>query len=137
MRIGELASATGVSDKTIRYYEDIGVLPEPERTPSGYRDYTADVADRIRFVKAAQATGLRLGEIREIVALRDRGQAPCSHVAEVVAHRSAELDDQIAELTRMRGELRRLARRAAELDPADCDERQVCHVIEPGELAST
>jgi DNA-binding transcriptional MerR regulator len=65
-----------VSAKTIRHYLQIGVLPPPARTPSGYRAYDDGVLDRLRFVRAAQAVGLTLGEIREIVALRDRGWSP-------------------------------------------------------------
>lgn len=60
------------SDKTVRYYEGIGLLDHPPRTPSGYRDYDPSVLERLGFIKAAQAVGLTLGEIREIVALRDR-----------------------------------------------------------------
>ncbi|MGH3981421.1 MAG: MerR family transcriptional regulator [Pseudonocardiaceae bacterium] len=75
MRIGQLAAQTGVSTKTIRYYEDIGVLHAPPRAPSGYRDYSDDAAPRLRFVRAAQSVGLTLGEIREVLAFRDRGEA--------------------------------------------------------------
>jgi MerR family transcriptional regulator, copper efflux regulator len=64
MRIGELAAASGVSAKTIRYYEDIAVLDPPARTPSGYRDYTPEATERLAFIRSAQAVGLTLGEIR-------------------------------------------------------------------------
>src|SRR5439155_15385825 len=74
MLIGEVADRSGVSTKAIRYYEDIGLLPPPERTASGYRDYAASVVDRLAFIRAAQAVGLSLGEIRGVVALRDEGQ---------------------------------------------------------------
>jgi MerR family transcriptional regulator, copper efflux regulator len=80
MRIGELAERSGVSAKTIRYYEDIGLLPAPARLASGYRDYEPSTLDRLAFIRAAQAVGLSLGEIRGIVALRDEGQTPCGHV---------------------------------------------------------
>lgn len=132
MRIGELARRSGLTDKTIRYYEQVGVLDEPARTSGGYRDYQPDALDRLAFVRAAQAIGLKLGEIREIVGLRDRGQTPCSHVARLLDRRAMEIDESIAALERMRRELRRLARRARSLDPKDCDPGRVCHVIEPG-----
>ena len=70
MRIGELAERAGTSVKTIRYYDRVGVLAPSARSASGYRLYSEDALDRYRFVRAAQAVGLRLGEIREIIALR-------------------------------------------------------------------
>src|SRR5947209_1081286 len=130
MLIGEVETRSGVPAKTIRYYEDIGVLRRPARTASGYRTYDAAVVDRLRFVRAAQAAGLKLGEIREIVALRDHGQAPCAHVTELIGKRAAEIDEQIAELQKVRSVLRRLARRASALDPKDCRPDAVCHIIE-------
>jgi len=129
MLIGEVEQRSGVPAKTIRYYEDVGVLGSPARTPSGYRVYDQAVLDRLRFIRAAQAVGLHLGEIREIVALRDRGETPCSHVAELIRKRAGEIDQQISELEQMRAELRRLARRASHLDPTDCQPDAVCHII--------
>jgi len=131
MRIGELSRQAGVSDKTLRYYEDVGVLPPARRTSGGYRDYDPSALDRLAFIRAAQAVGLSLGEIREIIGFRDRGETPCAHVAELVRQRAAELEQRIAELERMRTELRRLARRARSLNPADCEPGAVCHVIAP------
>lgn len=131
MQIGELARESGLSTKTIRYYEDIEVLPKPARTPSGYRDYEATTLDRLAFIRAAQAVGLTLGEIREVVALRDRGETPCAHVLALLAERAAEVDRRIAELQRLRGDLGRLARRARALDPADCSPDRICHIIGP------
>jgi len=129
MRIGELASRSGVSAKAIRYYESIGLLPAPERLPSGYRDYDESTLDALAFIRAAQAVGLSLGEIRGIVALRDEGQAPCGYVVDLLRSRSAELDRRIAELLGLRRELVRLVQQAEHLDPAECDPRAVCHVI--------
>jgi MerR family copper efflux transcriptional regulator len=131
VRIGELADRTGVPVKTIRYYEDIGVLASPERTPSGYRDYDDPAIDRLAFIRAAQAVGLTLGEIRQVVALRERGETPCAHVVELVERRADEISERIAELQRLQGDLHRLAARARRLDPADCDPLRVCHVIAP------
>ncbi len=129
MRIGQLAQRSGVSAKTIRYYEDIGLLSPPERNPSGYRDFDGSAMDRLAFIRAAQAVGLSLGEIRGIVALRDAGETPCGHVLELLRVRSAEVDRRIAELRSLRSELHRLEQRAKGLDPAGCDPRRVCHLI--------
>jgi MerR family transcriptional regulator, copper efflux regulator len=132
VRIGELAARSGVPVKTIRYYEEIGVLAPAERMPSGYRDYDEPAIDRLAFVRAAQAVGLTLGEIRQVVALRERGETPCTHVVELLERRASEIEERIAEMQRLRGELRRLADRAQELDPAACDPDRVCHVITTG-----
>ena len=129
MRIGELADRSGVTAKTVRYYEDIGLVDAPLRTPSGYRDYEPSALERLAFIRAAQAIGLTLGEIRSIIALRNDGQTPCGHVLDLLRHRVAELDSRIAELRSLRGELRRLVERAQGLDPADCDPGRVCHLI--------
>ena len=131
MRIGELATAAAVPAKTIRYYEQIGVLAPPTRTASGYRTYDRTTVDRLRFIRAAQAAGLTLGEIRGIVALRDRGETPCTHVLHLITARAAEVDQRIIELQRLRADLERLARRARRLDPADCDPSRICHLIGP------
>jgi DNA-binding transcriptional MerR regulator len=129
VRIGELAERAGISAKAIRYYEQIGVLTPPTRTPSGYRDYDHAALGRLEFVRAAQAVGLTLGEIRQVIAFRDDGQTPCEHVAALLQRRAAEVDARIAELQQLRGELDRLARRAATLDPEQCRPERVCHVI--------
>lgn len=129
MRIGELADLAGVSAKTIRYYESIGVMAEPARTPSGYRDFGDEAVDRLGFVRAAQAVGLALGEIREILGYRDRGEVPCEHVVELIHRRATEIDEQIADLERMRTELHRLERRARSLAPEACRADDVCHLI--------
>ena len=132
MRIGELAERASTSVKTIRYYDRIGVLRPDERSESGYRLCGEDALDRYRFVRAAQAVGLRLGEIREIIALRDRGETSCGFVVERIGRRAAELDARIAGLAALRDERRSLDRRARRLDPLRCDPRFVCHVIDGG-----
>ena len=131
MRIGELAVRAGVSTKTIRYYEDIGLVPPAPRLASGYRDYDPSMLDRLAFIRAAQAVGLSLGEIRSIVGLRDDGQTPCGHVLDLLRTRSAELDRRIAELRALRSDLNRLVVRAEALDPSDCDPARICHLVGP------
>jgi MerR family copper efflux transcriptional regulator len=130
VRIGELAHLVGVPPKTIRYYEAIGILPPPPRTRSGYRDYGPEAVSRLAFVRAAQSIGLSLGEIREVLAFRDRGEAPCLHVAALIERHARELAERIAALERMRRDLERLARRARALRPAPPREGEVCHLIQ-------
>lgn len=129
MLISEVARRSGVPAKTLRYYEDIGLLDAPNRTDSGYRNYDEGVLARLAFIRSAQAIGLSLGEIRSIVALRDDGEAPCGHVLELLRHRSAEIDHAIRDLRALKRELNRLVERAQELDPTDCDSSRVCHLI--------
>jgi MerR family transcriptional regulator, copper efflux regulator len=127
VRIGELAAQTGVPAKTIRFWESTGLLADPTRTPSGYRDYGPEAVDRLEFIRHAQAGGLSLGQIRQILEIGDRGDAPCEHVGRVVADRLAEVEARIAELAQTRRHLQALARRAATQDPADC--RGHCTII--------
>src|SRR2546425_8203734 len=130
VRISQLATQAGVTTKTLRYYERIGILPAPSRSASGYRDYRPDVLERLGFIRASQAVGLSLGEIRQVVALRDRGETPCDHVYRLLQRRTAELDERINELQALRRDLQALTKRARRLDPANCDPRGVCHLIQ-------
>jgi DNA-binding transcriptional MerR regulator len=127
MRIGELATKTGVTAKTIRFWESTGLLADPTRTPSGYRDYEPEVVDRLEFIRHAQAGGLTLAQIREILEISDSGDAPCEHVGQVVADRLTEVETRIAELTDTRRHLQTLAHRAAVQDPTDC--RGYCTIV--------
>ncbi|OGB91631.1 MAG: hypothetical protein A3G35_19530 [candidate division NC10 bacterium RIFCSPLOWO2_12_FULL_66_18] len=109
--IGRAATAAGLSAKTLRYYEAVGLLPPPDRTESGYRVYSADAVRRLGFIVKAKQLGLSLREIREILGIRDGGQAPCVHLQHLLLRKAQEVDRRIAELTVLRQELRRLARR--------------------------
>jgi MerR family copper efflux transcriptional regulator len=129
MRIGELAEQAGTSTKAIRYYEQIGILTPPARTAAGYRSYGQTALGRLSFVRAAQAVGLTLGEIRQIIAFRDDGQAPCAHVTDLLQRHAADVDARIRELQQLRGELQQLADRAATLDPEHCPPERICHII--------
>jgi MerR family copper efflux transcriptional regulator len=120
MLIGELARHTGTTTKTLRFYETEGLLPAPERTRSGYRDYPSDAAGRVAFIRDAQKAGLTLRQIGQILAIRDDGEPPCQHVGQLVDRRLREVEQRIAELRQTRTQLRELARRTRELDPADC-----------------
>jgi MerR family copper efflux transcriptional regulator len=129
MRIGELARRSGVPATALRYYEQLGLLPEPDRTESGYRNYGEDAADRLAFIRAAQAVGLTLAEVRQVLGVRDAGEAPCHVVTDLIEHRHAEVKTKIAELRGLERELAALRVRAAELHPRDCDPSGICHVI--------
>ncbi|NQV05269.1 heavy metal-responsive transcriptional regulator [bacterium] len=139
MHIGELASLAAVSAKAIRYYEEIGVLPEPVRAPNGYREYDTNSVDRLRFVRDAQASGLSLVEISSILGLRDRGESTCDHVVELLERHLVNLDRQLVVLQRTREHLGALTARARDLDPAECTDPNRCQTIgesRPGEAGS-
>ncbi len=127
VRIGELAAAVSLPTKTIRYYEEIGLLPAAARRANGYRAYDDSACDRLRFVKAARAVGFTLGEIKEIVAFRDRGEQPCAHVLDLDERRARDIADRIAALERMQADLRRLSARARPVSP---HEGSYCDLIE-------
>ena len=130
MNIGEVAERSGLPPKTIRYYEEFGLLPEPARTPGGYRDYDAAAAERLRFVRDAQATGLSLAEIKSVLELKDAGARSCDHTRALVERHLAEIDEQLARLRVARRELVELAERARTLDPAECTDPHRCQVID-------
>lgn len=132
MRIGELASAASVSTKTVRYYESIGLLPEPDRTASGYRDYGDDALERLRFVRDAQATGLSLAEIASVLELKAAGATSCAHTTALLDRHLAEIDHQIRRLEQARRDLSVLADRARGLDPSACTDPNRCQVISGG-----
>lgn len=129
MRIGELARQTGVSTKTIRYYEDIGLVPRPDRAPNGYRDYRPDAVDRLRFIRDAQASGLTLTEISSVLELREEGHATCQHVIDLLEQHLRDLDEQIATLQATRIQLEKLTERARGLDPSTCTDPVRCQTI--------
>jgi DNA-binding transcriptional MerR regulator len=105
MRVGELAAAVGVRTDTIRYYEKAGLLPQPPRSPAGYREYDDGALDRLRFIQGAQRLGLTLTDIRDLLAVRDTGECPCEPAEHLLARRIAEVDAQIAHLTALRTEM--------------------------------
>jgi len=130
VRIGQLAAQTGYSVRTIRFYELSGLLPALSRTPAGYRSYDQDAVSRLRFVRSAQALGLSLSEIAEVLRIRDHQGPPCSYVAELLDTHITALDARIKELTALRDELRARHPVGTAPDPARCPSDQVCYLIE-------
>ena len=129
MKIGELSTRTGASTKTIRYYEDIGLLPQADRAANGYRTYDEDSVDRLLFIRDAQATGLPLTEIASILDLRGRGETTCHHVIDLLEHHLHDLDAHIKTLKRTRLRLIAMAERAKALDPSACTDPNRCQTI--------
>ncbi len=135
MKIGELAQRAEVSAKTVRYYESIGVLPEPDRTAAGYREYGDDAVDRLAFIRDAQQSGLSLAEIASVLELKEAGATSCHHTRSLLLRHLEELEQQIERLQQTHRTLSAMAERAATLDPGTCTDPNRCQVITPAEPA--
>jgi DNA-binding transcriptional MerR regulator len=138
MRIGELANRAGVNPKTIRYYEEIGLLPPATRLPSGYRQYTDEDVERLELIRNAKALGVTLEEIKEVLAFRDRGLAPCPYVLRLLEAKVKEIQGRIRGLRMLAEDLRRLRRAAARIPAKELAARaRFCHILENKQLLKT
>lgn len=126
MKIGQLADQTGLSTKTIRYYEQLGILPEPDRMANGYRSYPDTAADRIRFIRDAQTAGLSLDEIQWILVQGEEAESTCSHTTMLLDTHLAAVDRQLEELNRTRDRIAQMVERARGMDPANCADPGRC-----------
>ena len=106
LRIGQVAQRAGVSADTIRYYERLGLLPKPQRSPSGYREYTDTIVNRITLVRNAMRFGFSLLEIRGFLRVREAGGKPCHQVRHAAQTILDRVDRQILELTATRETIR-------------------------------
>lgn len=129
MLIGDLAETVGLDTQTIRFYERRGLLPEPRRAANGYRTYDETSVERLRFIRSAQTAGLTLAEIGSVVDLRDHGDAPCTHVSALLSNKLDAVRARRAELATLESELERLIERGDLLNPADCTESDICHIL--------
>lgn len=105
MKIGEVASQAGVIIDTVRYYERRGLLAEPERRPSGYREYPPDTIRIIRFIRRAQDLGFTLDEIEELLTLRNGQSTSRREVRRIAASKLQDIDQKLAQLQAMRSAL--------------------------------
>jgi len=108
LTVSKLAEQVGTSADTVRYYERIGLLPETERSPSGYRLYGEEAVEHLRFIKHAQRFGLRLEAIGELMEIRRRGLCPCGHTRRMLEERVGELDEELSSLARLRDDISRM-----------------------------
>lgn len=105
MRVADLAAAAGIGPDTVRYYEKAGLLPPPNRSRSGYRLYDTGAIDRLRFIQGAQRLGLRLREVRDLLAIRDTGVCPCEPAETMLRRRIDEIDAEMVRLATLRRDL--------------------------------
>ena len=124
LTIGHLAARTGARVQTIRYYEAIGLMPEPGRSAGGQRRYGAPALDRLAFIRHARQLGFPLDAIRELLDLADQPDRPCTEANEIAARHLRLVEQRIARLEALRAELGRMV--------AECGggRRAQCRVLE-------
>jgi MerR family copper efflux transcriptional regulator len=127
-QIGVIAKESGVPIKTIRYYEELGLLKSSGRTEGGFRLFNADVLERLHFIKRAQSLGLSLSEIKEFLNVHDAGKLPCEHIKNRLEDKVKAIDEQIRQLLILKQELSSLLSRW-EIKP-DSNPATICPIIE-------
>jgi DNA-binding transcriptional MerR regulator len=105
LTIAQVAADTGVRPDTLRYYERAGLVPAPPRTTGAHRRYPPGTVERLRFIRGAQRLGLRLSEIKDLLAVRDTGVCPCEPAEDLLRRHLAEIDAELVRLTRLRDEV--------------------------------
>lgn len=129
MLAGEVARALGIGIQTLHYYERERLIPPPPRSEGGYRIYTPEIIERVRFIRKAQALGFSLDEVKEIFGLVRKGASPCGRVQARLAEKLHEVDRRLEELRGFRDELASLVTQAAELSTHEAA-GQVCSIVE-------
>jgi MerR family copper efflux transcriptional regulator len=121
VKIGEVAKAAGVGVDAVRFYEREGLLPEPARRPSGYREYSSDAVMDLRFIKRAKQLGFSLREISELLSIGREPAATAGDVKRLAEEKLADLEDKIRSLQRMKRALRKVAQSCPGSGPtSDC-----------------
>ncbi|MBI4462614.1 MAG: MerR family transcriptional regulator [Acidobacteria bacterium] len=128
--IGPVARDAGVSVHTVRYYERLGLLPPPNRTPAGYRVYEQAAAERLRFIQQAQALGFSLAEIKEIARMKYAGQSPCRCVRRRLRQRLKELEREMKRLHSIRRQIRACLQASRRLPRLPHAASRICPIIE-------
>ena len=120
LTIGTLARKTGTKVQTIRYYEQIGLMPEPGRTEGGQRRYGQDELDRLAFIRHARQLGFPLDAIREILELADSPQRSCIEVDSVAGRQLKQVEQRILRLQALKKELKRMIAECSGGSVAEC-----------------
>ncbi len=125
LSVGQLAKGASVNIETVRYYERRGLLPEPQRRESGYREYSPEDVFRIKFIKRAQELGFTLKEISELLALRVDSKTTCAKVKKQAEAKISGIEEKILLLKKMKAALGKLASTCKDHKP-----QQGCPILE-------
>lgn len=120
LTIGALANRTGTKVQTIRYYEEIALMPEPGRTAGGQRRYDNAALDRLSFIRHARQLGFTLEAIRELLDLSDHPGRPCDEADAIARRQLKQVEQRMARLKALRTELKRMVRECSGGRAADC-----------------
>ena len=134
LTIGKLGEAAGVKVPTIRYYEQIGLLPEPDRSAGNQQLYGQSALDRLAFIRHARELGFPLDAIRDLLSLSDRPDQSCAAADVIARAQLAEVESRLARLTALKGELERMVVQCAGGRIADC---RVIEVLGDHSLCAT
>lgn len=130
MKIGEMAKATSLTPKTIRFYEAEGLVREPERTDAGYRSYNSGEVERLEFIRKAKRLGLSLAEVKSILQLHDRSEPTCTHVRSLLDEKLDRVETALQDLLTFRAELQQLRDGAGTLMDCRPTGGRICGIIE-------
>jgi DNA-binding transcriptional MerR regulator len=135
LRIGQLAKKTGFTPKTLRYYEQVGLLRPATRSDSGYRLYRDDAVERLGLVHRARGLGIRLADIQRILEISDEGRVPCEHVIAILDRELDRIEAEMQRLQELRGHLSALrARMAVTLESNAVRPGDTCPCFQDGDL---
>lgn len=119
MKIGEIAKRSGIGVETIRFYEREGLLQEPKRRPSGYRQYEESTFERLDYIRRAKELGFTLAEIRELLELSFVAHAGCDHIRQRAEAKVADIEGKIRSLQQMKRSLRKIVERCRTKNSTD------------------
>jgi DNA-binding transcriptional MerR regulator len=119
MKIGEIAKRSGISIETIRYYEREGLLLEPERRPSGYRQFDESTVERLEYIRRAKDLGFTLAEIRDLLELSFAAHVGCNHIRPRAEAKVVDIERKIRSLQQMKRSLEKIIRHCRAKNSAD------------------
>lgn len=120
LSIGRLAADAGVNLETVRYYERVGLMPEPDRTSGGHRSYTSAHRQRLSFIRRARELGFSLDDIRALILLSEPGRNTCAEVEQIGSAHLATIRAKIVDLARLEAVLHQAVSRCGEEDAPSC-----------------
>lgn len=127
LRIGQVSTRSNLPVKTIRFYEERGLIQTAKRTSGGFRLFRPSVLSRLSFIRQSQALGLSLNDIQDVLGIADSGKRPCKSVRKKFQEKILEIDDRIQQLQKLKFQLQTLVKEAEQRETLDAD---YCPIIE-------